>query len=309
MDIDFSTAAPVRGNLNVRWIHGSPSRRHRTDPPLQVHAYDDHTYVLRQSKDVTFEAPFLFLLFGNERALLLDTGATKDATVRDAVDLLVGEWLDRYPRRDHQLVVAHTHGHGDHVAGDETFAGRPNATVVAHDVDTVRAFFGFTGWPGEVVPFDLGGRVLEVTGIPGHHPASVAMYDRWTGLLLTGDTVYPGRLYVADPPAFVESLRRLMTFAEERDVTAVVGCHVEMTRTPGRDYFPGCRYQPDEPPLPMTTEQLRAVSDAAAEVAGRRGVYRHDDFIVYNGMGPMTQLRLLSRSLGSSLLAALRPRR
>jgi len=29
---------------------------------------------------------------------------------------------------------------------------------------------------------------------PGHHPAAVTYYDRYSGILLTGDTVYPGRL-------------------------------------------------------------------------------------------------------------------
>ena len=63
------------------------------------------------------------------------------------------------------------------------------------------------------MPFDLGGRVLEVTGIPGHHEAAIAVYDPWTGFLLTGDTVYPGRLYVRDMPAFMDSLDRLVAFA------------------------------------------------------------------------------------------------
>jgi len=50
------------------------------------------------------------------------------------------------------------------------------------------------GWPDRSVSFDLGGRVLEVLGSPGHHPAAITVYDPWTGVLLTGDTVYPGRL-------------------------------------------------------------------------------------------------------------------
>jgi glyoxylase-like metal-dependent hydrolase (beta-lactamase superfamily II) len=61
--------------------------------------------------------------------------------------------------------------------------------VVPADVASVRSFFGITDWPTETVEFDLGGRVLEVTGIPGHHEASIAIYDPWSGFLLTGDTV------------------------------------------------------------------------------------------------------------------------
>ena len=53
---------------------------------------------------------------------------------------------------------------------------------------------------------DLGGRVLEVTGSPGHQRAAITIYDPWSGFLLTGDTVLPGRLYVEDFPLFLASL-------------------------------------------------------------------------------------------------------
>jgi hydroxyacylglutathione hydrolase len=64
--VDFATGAPVRGDLDVRWIHGLRGRRGRkgADLTFQVHAYDPHTYVLRQNKAVSSEAPFLYLLFG-----------------------------------------------------------------------------------------------------------------------------------------------------------------------------------------------------------------------------------------------------
>jgi hydroxyacylglutathione hydrolase len=210
IDSAFAGPRPVQGDLDVAWIHGSARRRHRTDPQLQVHSYDEHTYVLRQSKDVTYEAPFVVLLLGGERALLLDSGATADGTLRETVDRLIASWLEKHPRANYPLVVAHTHGHRDHRAGDPQFADRPDTVVVGQDADSVRQFFQFTEWPAQVVTFDLGDRALEVTGIPGHHPASVAVYDPWSGLLLTGDTVLPGRLYVEDMPAFVDSLQRLL---------------------------------------------------------------------------------------------------
>ena len=132
--IDFVTGAPAKGSLDVRWIHGAPARKRTDDPPIQVHHYDEHTVILRESKSVNFEAPFLYLLFGNDRALLLDSGATADPAkfpLRATIDQLVTRWLARNPRSTYQLVVAHTHGHGDHVAGDAQFAGRPATTIVA----------------------------------------------------------------------------------------------------------------------------------------------------------------------------------
>ena len=76
--IDFRTGAPTAGSLDVTWIHGGRSAKRPGDPKIQVHRYDEHTIILRQSKSVHYEAPFLFLLFGNDRVLLLDTGATAE---------------------------------------------------------------------------------------------------------------------------------------------------------------------------------------------------------------------------------------
>jgi hydroxyacylglutathione hydrolase len=284
--VDFGTGAPVAGDLPAQWIHGSlPGRRGRI-PRIQGHRYDEHTVVLRQSKETSFEAPFLYLFFGNDRALLLDSGATADPAtfpLRSTVDGLVRDWLAAHPREGYELVVAHTHAHRDHICGDGQFADRPATRVVGTDLAAVQEFFGFADWPAEVVRFDLGGRVLEVTGIPGHHPTSIAVYDPWSGFLVTGDTVYRGRLYVPDFPAFTASLDRLVEFAAARPVTHVLGCHIEMTTTPGRDYPVGSRYQPREPVLQMTTGQLAAVRDAAAAAASRPGVHVHDDFVIYHG--------------------------
>jgi glyoxylase-like metal-dependent hydrolase (beta-lactamase superfamily II) len=300
-DSAFAGPTPVHGDLDVSWIHGSPRRRVRTDPPIQVHAYDEHTYLLRQSKDVTFEAPFVVLLLGDERALLLDTGATKDRTLRDTVDGLIAGWLATHPREIYPLVVAHTHGHGDHRAGDGQFADRPYTDVVGTDLDSVRQYFEFTDWPSQVVRFELGGRTLDITGTPGHHVTAVTIYDPWSGLLLTGDTVLPGRLLVEDMPAFLDSLRRMIELAEARDVTHVFGCHVEMTRTAGRDYPFAALYQPDELPPQLTVADLRAVQDAAEKVAGERGVHPFGTFVVYNDPGKVALAKQAARALAFRL--------
>jgi len=286
-------------NLDVRWICGDPG-----EPPIQVHAYDPDTFVLRQGKATSFEAPFLYLLFGTERALLLDTGATADAArlpLRETIDRIVSAWLADHPREGYELVVAHTHAHGDHIAGDAQLADRPSTTVVGTDLGAVQSFFGFSAWPNQVVRFDLGGRALEVTGIPGHHPTSIAIFDPATGFLLTGDSVYPGRLYAFDMPAFVASIDRLVAFAASRPVTFVLGAHVEMSRTPGRDYPIGARHQPHEHPLQLAPDRLRAVQQAAHDAATKPGVHVHDDFVLFNGTGRLATLKLILRSLGQRL--------
>ena len=303
--VDFVTGAPTSsGSLDVRWRHGVRPRSGDTEPKIQVHRYDEHTFVLRQGKTVSYEAPFLYLFFGNARALLLDTGATDDPArcpVRETVDHLIVTWLATHARPSYGLVVAHTHGHRDHVAGDLQFEDRPDTTVVGQDRAAVTDFFGFTHWPDQVVQLDLGGRVLEITGTPGHHDSSISILDAWTGFLLTGDSVYPGRLYVRDMPAFTDSLDRMLRLAESRGVRHVMGCHIEMSRTPGRDYPLGTTYQPEEPPLQMTVAQLRAVRDAAVSVADSPGAHTFDDFAIFNGPCRAAMARQLVRRVWTRL--------
>jgi hydroxyacylglutathione hydrolase len=274
--VDFTAEVPVPRAIDVKWIHGSPSAKHNTDPEIQVHAYDEHTFILRQNMAINYEAPFLFLMFGNTKAVLIDTGATESAEffpVRRVVDELVDRWLASHPRNGYGLLVLHTHAHGDHVAGDAQFADRPDTVVVDAQLRSAWEFFGFGADPDEVTQVDLGGRVLDCVATPGHHAAAVTFYDPHTGFLLTGDTVYPGRLYVADWSAFRDTVDRLIAFAGSRPVTHVLGCHIEMTNQPGVDYPVRTTYQPDEPPLQMTLGELDDIRAAIGEI-GERPAWR-----------------------------------
>ena len=288
--IDFTSGVPRPGDLNVSWIHGSESAKHNTDPDIQVHAYDEHTFVLRQNMAVNYEAPFMFLLFGNARAVLIDTGATASAEffpLRRVVDGLTDAWLAAHPREDYGLLVLHTHPHGDHVAGDAQFANRPGTLVVDAEQRSAWEFFGFEdddgGPAGDAdrrAQVDLGGRALECWPSPGHHSAAVTFYDPYTGLLLTGDTVYPGRLYIHDWPAFVRTVEGLTRFCADHPVSHILGCHIEMSRKSGVDYPICTTYQPDEPPLQMTVDQLSALRRALDVVAGRPGRHAFPGFVL-----------------------------
>lgn len=264
------------------WIHGTEPGAASVDPPIQVQWFGTNTVVLRQSMAVDFEGPFLYLFFGSERALLVDTGATADAAqfpLRETIDLLLTTWLRLHPREGYELVVTHSHEHGDHIAGDAQFADRPNTVVVGADLQSVRDYFGFETDIDAVKTVDLGDRTLEVFPIPGHDVSSIAMFDPATGWLLTGDTVYLGRLYVRDSSAWIASIARLDDFAASRNVTAIMGCHIEMSTTPGVDYPAGTKWQPAEPPLPMAPAQLSELR-AVSAVARKTGRHVFDDFII-----------------------------
>jgi hydroxyacylglutathione hydrolase len=252
-DLGTAGGGLTPGTLAVTWMHGQATCAQSADPELQVHAYNTTTYILRQDKCRTFEAPFVYLLIGTRSALLLDTGATNTPAIHDRVAQLVGA---------RPLVVAHSHAHGDHVASDGQFTGKPNTTVVPKTVAGVQAAFGIKTWPSDVGTLDLGERVLDVVPIPGHEATHIAIYDRQTGLLLTGDTLYAGLLFVSDWTQYRASVARLRAFVATRTVSHVLGAHVEMTSTPTVNYAYGTTYQPAEHVLDLAATHLSELDTA-----------------------------------------------
>ena len=245
-----------------------------------MHQYNENTYILRQSKCTNFEAPFMYLLFGGDKVLMQDTGAG-GIQIGPTVYGIINQWLAAHNQQSIQLIVSHSHGHGDHAAGDSQFTGQPNTTVVGLSQTAVKNFFGIVTWPTQIVTYDLGGgRILDVIPIPGHHSAHIALYDRQTGILFTGDTLYPGHLFISVWADYKASILRLAHFVEDKPVCYVLGTHIEMTSTPGVAYPYGTIYQPNEHVLQLGLEHLLELN-AACQAMGNPPVDEvHDDFII-----------------------------
>jgi hydroxyacylglutathione hydrolase len=263
----FYAADLEPGRLPAKWITGGPNCLEV--PDWQVHEYNSSVYILRQSGCVDYEKPFLFVIFGNDTVMLMDTGSGKDNGIGRAFDALTARWLKATNRQSIRKFVFHSHAHGDHIAGDSQFQNRPDVEWIAPNLDSVKAAFQLSAWPEGTGTLDLGGRVLDIIPIPGHHTTDIAVYDRKTGLLLTGDTVYPGRLYITDWPEFEKSINRLTAFTSGRPVAHILGCHIEQSATPFVDYPVGTRYQPDEHPLELGRAHLLEIQQTLAKQAGK----------------------------------------
>jgi len=279
--------APAQpGTFPATWISGGAACA--TEPPFQVHAYNADFYILRQSLCTNYEAPFLYLIFGSQKAILFDSGAG-NAPVAATVQGVISTWLAAHGQSSIQLVVAHLHSHGDHVAGDSQFQGLPNTTVVGTSLSSVQSFFGFTQWPTQQVTYDLGGRVLDVLAIPGHQAAHIAVYDAATGILLTGDTVYPGRLYVNGATSqgnwavFKASMQRLVDFGATHPVQWVLGTHIEIGNTAGVLFPVGSTTHPNEHVLQVTYRSLRALNRALQALPTPQLTYLSEFIIWPNG--------------------------
>jgi hydroxyacylglutathione hydrolase len=274
-------------DLSVKWIHGSDPCSANKDVPFQVHAYNEDTFILRENKCINYEGPFIYLFFGQDKVFMQDTGAAPPANsgivfpIRETVQRVVRDWSNKHGKAGMQLVVAHSHAHGDHTGGDSQFSGQPDTTVVGTKLADVQSFFGIKDWPNQQITLDLGERILDIIPIPGHEATSIAVYDRSSRILLTGDTVYPGRLYVRDWPVFRASIERLASFVKTHDVSHVLGAHIEMTNKPGVDYPVRTTYQPEEHELAMTPGNILELHEAVSKMGDTPVREIHKNFIVY----------------------------
>ncbi len=69
----WGPAELLGGVFPAAWIRGGPDCR--SEPDIQEHFYNSDTYILRQSLCTNYEAPFIYLLFGQDKVLMQDTGA------------------------------------------------------------------------------------------------------------------------------------------------------------------------------------------------------------------------------------------
>ena len=283
VSVSLLTATPagsqsVPGSLDVHWNEGASDCKATPQAPIQVHAYEPQTFILRQNPCVSFEANFLYLLIGSEKALLIDTGAVADPKEMPLAKTV----LELLPEKDHKklpLLVAHTHRHMDHRAGDPQFASLPSVQVVPIDLEGVKAFYRFANWPNEIAHLDLGERTVDVIPTPGHNATHVAFYDSRTGVLFSGDFLLPGRLLIEDAAAYRESALRVNDFLKTRPLNHILGAHVELD-TAGHAYRFGSHHHPNEHRLELASEDLTALPAAFESFNGFYA--RHPHYILTN---------------------------
>jgi hydroxyacylglutathione hydrolase len=279
-----------RGVLPAHWL--SQGSKCMEIPEWQVHEYNPNLYILRQSPCTDYEKPFVYLFFGKDKALLWDTGS-RNGNLAPAIQHTVKNWLLRNNRSSIPLLVVHSHEHEDHTFGDAALKTLNDpaipVTFVPAEVEATKRLYGITNWPTDIGHIDLGNRPMDIIPIPGHSKASVALYDHNTAILLAGDTLYPGRLYVIDFTAFQASVNRLVEFTAGKPIAHILGNHIEQTSTPFLDYPVGTMYQPNEHELALSRGSLLELQAALVSMHGTAKRLAMRDFSVWPvGPGFMT---------------------
>ena len=151
-----------------------------------------------------------FLFIGQTKALLIDSGfGTGDLKA-------VVEELTALP-----MMLVSTHADGDHIGCNKLFE-----KAYMHPAEYDRYHCGAGAglqaeplWEGEQI--DIGGRSFEVILIPGHTPGSIALLDAQNRILIAGDSIQAGTVYMFGPgrnmPAYIQSMKRLEAMAGRYD--------------------------------------------------------------------------------------------
>jgi len=151
-----------------------------------------------------------FLIAGEESALLIDSGFGNGDLKAEV------EKLTSLP-----VILVNSHADGDHVLGNKQFG-----TAHMHPAEYDR-YHGVVGhdapvaplWEGDVI--DLGGRRFEVILIPGHTPGSIALLDEENRLLIGGDSIQGGMIFMFGPgrniTGYIDSMRKLKDIQSKFD--------------------------------------------------------------------------------------------
>lgn len=161
-----------------------------------------------------------FLVVGNERALLMDSGLGKEdclALVREITKL--------------PIIYVNSHSHTDHIGANLSFAenswAHPNeipylTRAIGHNVKYNEATDGHI--------FDLGGTRLKVLYLPGHTPGSIALLEESGSYLLSADLVSSAFIFLTgncNIEDYCDSLEKVLAMREVTEETDIYPAHGE----------------------------------------------------------------------------------
>ena len=163
---------------------------------MEVTKISDNTWRMEE------EGVRFFLLAGNEKALLIDSGMQTHNAKEIAQELV-----------SLPLELLNTHADPDHIGSNDEFdCFYMNPAEASNYYNTQKKTGSFIPVEdGDIL--DLGGRKLEIISIPGHTPGSIAVLDIDNRVLYGGDTVQDGTIFMfgvqREMHAYLHSLKKL----------------------------------------------------------------------------------------------------
>ena len=210
------------GDAIITWSAGQAEQfRQRYSEKF---AYRDADVVFRQIDEHTWEGngyqvynESVYLVEGEEKALLIDAGA-----YMPHLDQAVAALTDK------PVMVALTHGHGDHVGGIVCFP-----EVWIHPADIPMIARNGEGYQGEIHELndgdviDLGGREIEVLHTPGHTSGSITFFDKERHYGFSGDAFGSTNLLLFVPSfsTLIETCTRTADYMQKNGIEKLFPGH------------------------------------------------------------------------------------
>ena len=189
---------------------------------------DENTYIISEYRH--WEETHCYLLNGDERSLLIDTGLGI-CNISEVIFRLT----------DKPVTAVATHIHWDHIGGHKYYPDfyaheaelnwlnggfpQPLEAIKGYVVDRcelpqgfdINDYKFFQGKPTRTLRggehIKLGGRTIEVIHTPGHSPGHMCFWEEKIGYLFTADLAYKDTLTAwfpsTDPEAYLKSLKAI----------------------------------------------------------------------------------------------------
>ncbi len=170
------------------------------------------------------------VLIGGDRPILVDTGM-------GGYNSHTLQWINKFVPLEKVDRIILTHCHFDHVGGAPEIMRRAQAKVYIHEEDaepvsngdgwgTLSSMFGESSEALDVERiadgdrFSTGAHAFEVIHTPGHTIGSICLFEKASGTLISGDTVFVGGVGRWDFPtgdfaSLVASIKRLFELNPE----------------------------------------------------------------------------------------------
>ena len=166
---------------------------------------DDNTWRI-EDNGVRF-----FLLKGKKEALLIDSGMT----VNNAKEIAMT--LTSLP-----IKLINTHADIDHIGSNHEFE-----SFYMHPSEASN-YYNTMKHTGDFIPveegdiIDLGDRPLQIIALPGHTPGSIGILDINNKVLISGDPIQDGLIFMfgvqREVHAYLKSLKKLDNYMDKIDM-------------------------------------------------------------------------------------------
>lgn len=220
---------------------------------LQISLLEDDLWVVETRDNTT-----MYIIEGDDKAMLIDTG-TECKELDEVIRKITGK----------PLIVLVTHVHGDH-AGNMAFFDE----VYLHPADTVlldrlrSTYNGKINFVKDGDIFDLGGKQIHVSHMPGHTPGSIVLLDKESGSCFSGDAFGSGVVWLQLWPfstmkTYITSLVKMEQLMDEGITKIYCGHYPYVKKTYDKSYIIAMRKlaealdngtAPDAEPYPIKVD-------------------------------------------------------